>query len=45
MYYLWRAINEEGYELDVFLQNHRNKKSSIRVLFCLLCPIPSSERL
>ena len=23
---LWRAVDSNGYELDVFLQKHRNKK-------------------
>ncbi|WP_407635266.1 DDE-type integrase/transposase/recombinase, partial [Legionella drancourtii] len=25
-YYLWRAVDDVGYELDVFLQKRRNKK-------------------
>ncbi|MSO14558.1 DDE-type integrase/transposase/recombinase [Rickettsiales endosymbiont of Trichoplax sp. H2] len=29
-YILWRAVDSEGYELDVFLQKRRNKKSAIR---------------
>jgi putative transposase len=28
-YYLWRAVDDEGYELDVFLQKRRNKKAAI----------------
>ena len=35
-YYLWRAVDEEGYELDVFLQKSRNKKATIRLLSRLL---------
>ena len=39
---LWRAVNSEGYELDVFLQKRRNKKSAIRFLSILLQshPVP-----
>ena len=33
---LWRAVDSEGYELDVFLQKCRNKKSAIRFLSRLL---------
>ena len=33
---LWRAVDFEGYELDVFLQKRRNKKSAIRFLSRLL---------
>jgi putative transposase len=33
---LWRAVDAEGYELDVFLQKRRNKKSAIRFLSRLL---------
>ncbi|CAM4406561.1 MAG: hypothetical protein LEGION0403_FIIPPAGN_00901 [Legionella sp.] len=39
-YYLWRAMDEEGYELDVFLQNRRNKKAAIRFLSRLLNAYP-----
>ena len=35
-YILWRAVDSEGYELDVFLQKRRNKKSAIRFLSRLL---------
>lgn len=35
-YYLWRAVDDAGYELDVFLQKRRNKKSAIRFLSRLL---------
>ncbi|CDZ77308.1 Transposase IS66 family protein [Legionella massiliensis] len=35
-YYLWRAVDDEGYELDVFLQKRRNKKAAIRFLSRLL---------
>ena len=39
---LWRAVDADGYELDVYLQKRRNKKSAIRFLTRLLgCyPIP-----
>ncbi len=39
---LWRAVDADGYELDVFLQKRRNKKSAIRFLTRLLgCyPVP-----
>ena len=39
---LWRAVDSEGYELDVFLQKRRNKKSAIRFLSRLLQshPVP-----
>ena len=39
---LWRAIDSEGYELDVFLQKRRDKKPAIRFLSRLLgsYPIP-----
>lgn len=33
---LWKAIDEEGMELDVFLQKRRNKASTIRFLSRLL---------
>ena len=39
-YILWRAIDSEGYELDVFLQKRRNKKSAIRFLSKLLQSYP-----
>ena len=39
-YILWRAIDSEGYELDVFLQKRRNKKSAIRFLSRLLPSYP-----
>ena len=35
-YILWRAVDSKGYELDVFLQKRRNKKSAIRFLSRLL---------
>ena len=39
---LWRAVDSEGYELDIFLQKRRDKKSAIRFLTRLLgnYPIP-----
>ena len=33
---LWRAVDSQGHELDVFLQKRRNKKSAIRFLTRLL---------
>ena len=33
---MWRAVEEEGIELDVFLQKRRNKKAAIRFLSRLL---------
>ena len=29
---LWRAVDSDGYELDVFLQKRKNKKDAIRLL-------------
>lgn len=39
-YYLWRAVDDKGYELDVFLQKRRNKKAVIRFLSRLLNAYP-----
>ncbi|WP_058532965.1 IS6 family transposase [Legionella saoudiensis] len=39
-YYLWRAVDDSGYELDVFLQKRRNKKAAIRFLSRLLNAYP-----
>jgi len=33
---LWRAVDSEGIELDVFLQKRRNKKAAVRFLSRLL---------
>lgn len=38
---LWRAVDADGYELDIFLQKRRNKKSAIRFLSRLLGTYPS----
>mgnify|MGYP003878847895 FL=1 len=38
---LWRAVDYDGYELDVFLQKRRNKKSAIRFLTRLLGSYPA----
>lgn len=38
---LWRAVDSDGYELDIFLQKRRNKKSAIRFLTRLLGCYPS----
>ena len=37
---LWRAVDSNGYELDVLLQKHRNKKAAIRFLSRLLGNYP-----
>ena len=31
-YVLWRAVDSEGFELDIFLQKRRDKKAVIRFL-------------
>ena len=38
---LWRAVDAEGYELDILLQKHRNKKAAIRFLSRLLKSYPA----
>jgi putative transposase len=38
---LWRAVDSDGYELDILLQKHRNKKSAIRFLSRLLKSYPA----
>ncbi len=38
---LWRAVDEHGMELDVFLQKRRNKASAIRLLSRLLQRYPA----
>jgi transposase-like protein len=35
-FYLWRAVDAAGYELDVFLQKRRNKRAATRFLSRLL---------
>ncbi|MEM6339352.1 MAG: IS6 family transposase [Pseudomonadota bacterium] len=42
-YILWRAFDSDGYELDIFLQLRRNKKSAIRFLSRLLGSYPTSR--
>jgi len=37
---LWRAVDVDGHELDVFLQKRRNKKAAIRFLLRLLGNYP-----
>ena len=39
---LWRAVDSDGLELDVFLQKRRNKKAAIQFLSRLLkgCRVP-----
>ncbi len=38
---LWRAVDADGYELEVLLQKRRNKKSAIRFLTRLLGSYPT----
>lgn len=38
---LWRAVDSDGYELDVYLQKRRDKKSAIRFLTRLLGSYPA----
>ncbi len=38
---LWRAVDQDGIELDVFLQKRRNKKSAVRFLSRLLGTYPT----
>ena len=40
VFILWRAVDSEGYELDVLLQKRRNEKSAIRFLARLLGSYP-----
>lgn len=40
-YVLWRAVDSNGFELDVFLQKRRNKKAAIRFLSRLLKSYPA----
>ena len=35
-YVLWRAVDGEGYELDILIQKRKNKKAAIRFLKRLL---------
>lgn len=44
-YILWRAVDSQGQELDVFLQTRRNKKAAIRFLSRLLGCYPSPRVL
>lgn len=37
---LWRAVDSDGYELDILLQKRRNKKAAIRFLSHLLSSYP-----
>ena len=39
-YVLWRAVDSEGFELDIFLQKRRDKKAAIRFLTRLLKSYP-----
>jgi len=38
---LWRAVDSDGFELDVFLQKRKNKKAAIRFLSRLLGSYPT----
>jgi len=40
-YVLWRAVDSEGKELDIFLQKRKNKKAAIRFLTRLLGSYPA----
>ena len=40
---LWRAVDSDGHELDVYLQKRRNRKSAIRFLTRLLGFYPSPK--
>ena len=40
---LWRAVDSQGHELDVFLQTRRNKKAAIRFLSRLLRQYPKPK--
>ena len=31
-YILWRAVDSNGYELDILIQKHKNKKAAVRFL-------------
>lgn len=42
-YILWRAVDSQGYELDVFLQKRRYKKAAIRFLSRLLKSYPQPK--
>ncbi|CAM4420300.1 MAG: IS6 family transposase ISBj7 [Legionellaceae bacterium] len=35
-HWLWRAVDQDGYELDILLQSHRNKKAAKRFFKKLL---------
>ena len=40
-YYLWRAVDADGYELDILLQKRRNKKAALRFIKRLLGSYPT----
>lgn len=44
-YILWRAVDSDGFELDIFLQLRRDKKSAIRFLSRLLGNYPTPKVL
>jgi len=39
-FWLWRAVDKDGYELDVFLQKRRNKRAALRFLSRILGSYP-----
>ncbi len=41
MFILWRAVDYDGYELEILLQKRRNKKAAIRFLTRLLGNYPA----
>jgi len=43
VYYLWRAVDEDGFELDVLLQKRRNKKPPFASWLAFWTPTPSHE--
>ncbi|WP_139121725.1 DDE-type integrase/transposase/recombinase [Piscirickettsia litoralis] len=40
-YVLWRAVDSGGYELDIFIQKRKNKKSAMRFLKRILGSNPA----
>ena len=40
-YVLWRAVDSDGYELDIFIQKRKNKKAAKRFLKRLLGSNPT----
>jgi putative transposase len=44
-YVLWRAVDSEGYELDILIQKRKNKKTAIRFLKRLLGAYPEPRMI